>query len=220
MGTIKLIDTANVVFRAIGERPVTSLTNTKGDRLKDCIKQACRDIETLHSWDWLSASIIASSWQGRIATTVPTQRIITVSIGSDTNGYSELRAVPEYVLDRIATTPYTGVNDLARTYAMLGDNKYKFAPYPNDTESRGRIRFYVQLPIDVPVLDAGVFSNVPDRYITLIEKKASHLMCVRYLDDANTASYFQQEFEQLVQQYRNFERGTPVRGTTMYRRSR
>lgn len=220
MGTFKLIDVANVVFRAIGERPVTSLTNTKGDRIKDCIKQACRDIETLHSWDWLNTTIIATSWSNNVATTVPIQRLTTISVGDPTRGYGELASVPEYVIDRTVARPYTGTAPNNGTYAVLGDNKYKFSQYPNDTQSRGRVRFYVQLTINVPLLDNDVFSNVPDRYITLIEKKASHLMCIRYLDDPNTASYFQQEFEQLVQQYRNFERGTPVRGTTMYRRSR
>lgn len=217
MGVIKLIETANVVLRAIGERSITSLNSSNGQRVYDAIKQACRDIETLHTWDWLGNTIIASSWSTNVATTVPTQRIITVSVGSPTTGFREIPSVPEFVIDHAPIKAYTGVSDQATCYSMVGDNKFKFAPYPNDANSRGRIRFYVQVPINIPVLDNDVFSNVPDRYITLIEKKASHLMCVRYLDDMNAASYFQQEFEQLVQQYRNMERGTPVRGTNIYR---
>lgn len=217
MGTIRLLEVANTVLRAIGERPELSLNSTRGDRVKDCIKQACRDVEILHTWQWLETTIIPSTWAGNTATTIPIQRVITVSCGSSLTGYREIQNVTQYVLDRNIPRPYVGQVTSPDMYSMQGDSQFKFHPYPNDSASRGRIRLYVQLPITVPLLDTDVFVNIPDRYIVLIEKKASYLMALRYLDDATNASYFQQEFEQLVQQYRNVERGVPVRTTTMYR---
>lgn len=216
MSTSTLLDTANVVFRSIGERPVTSLTNVQGDRVKDCIKQACTDIETLNSWDWLFEQVNAISWTANVANLGVYRRLYTVSMGELTKGLTELKYLPEIQMDQLPLTPYKGTEDKA-TYYSVRSGAVLFVNYPTDTQSRGRIWFYVQRPIKVPTIDTDVFQNVPEEYMTLIEKKASYLMCIRYLDDPQSGSYFQQEFEQLVQQYRTFERKAPVRKTSMYR---
>jgi hypothetical protein len=217
--TSTLLDTANVVFRAIGERPVLTLGTTQGDRVKDCIVQACNDTETLHTWDWLYVRTVANSWTVNVAQLPTYQRLFNVAVGSPTEGYRELTYVPESQLDRQPLVGYAGTQDKASYYTLVTGG-VKFSNYPTDTTAQGRILFYMQEPIKVPTLDTETFSNVPERYIPLIHKKACHLMCVRYLDDAQAASYFQQEFEQLVQQYRAFERKAPVGKLSMYRAGR
>lgn len=214
-----LLDTANVVFRAIGERPVLTLSTTQGDRVKDCIKQACNDTETLHTWDWLHRRITADSWTVNVAQLPTYQRLFDVVTGDSTQGFKRLEYVTEPQLDSLPVKSYTGTTNAARYYTIVSGG-IKFSSYPGDVVSRGRILFYIQEPIKVPALDNDTFINVPERYLPLIEKKACHLMAVRYLDDAQAASYFQQEFEQLVQQYRAFERKAPVGKTTIYRNGR
>lgn len=217
--TSTLLNLANVVFRAIGERPVSTLTNTQGDRVKDAIKQACTDTEALHTWDWLYRTTVATAWSGNKATLPEYQRLFNVSVGDPTIGYRELTYLPESQLDRRPITAYTGTRDLADYYTLLAGG-IKLSTYPTDITGQGRIQFYIQEPITLPTLDTDTFTNVPERYMVLLEKKACHLMCVRYLDDAQAASYFQQEFEQLVQQYRALERKAPVGKLSMYRGGR
>lgn len=214
-----LLDTANKVFRAIGERPAATLNNVQGDRLKDCIQQAALDVEVLHSWDFLTERVIANSWTLNEADLGPYQRLYEVSIGSPATGFKPLQYVPEPVLDRLPIKPYTGTKDLADYYTTV-QGAVKFSNYPADVTSQGRIVFYIQKSIVVPVADTDVWTNVPDRYLPLIEKKASYLACIRILDDPQAASYFQQELEQLVQQFRNYERRVPVGKLNMFRGGR
>jgi hypothetical protein len=217
--TSTLLDTANVVFRAIGERPVLTINNVQGDRVKDCINQACLDTESLHTWDWLYRKSVANSWVTNFAALSTYQRIFGVTMGDLTKGFTELVYVPELQLDRSPIKPYKGTSDLADYYTLVAGGA-RFSNYPDDTTSQGRIIFHIQEPIKVPTQEIGKFDNVPERYMPLIQKKACHLMCIRYLDDAQAASYFQQEFEQLVQQFRAFERKAPVGKLSMYRRGR
>lgn len=217
--TSTLLDTANVVFRAIGERPVLTINNVQGDRVKDCITQACLDTESLHTWDWLYKKSVANSWSTNTALLPTYQRLFGVTMGDTTKGYTELVYVPELQFDRSPIKPYTGTADLANYYTLVSGGA-KLTNYPNDIVSQGRILFHMQEPIKVPTLESAKFDNVPERYMPLIQKKACHLMCIRYLDDAQAASYFQQEFEQLVQQFRAFERKAPVGKLSMYRRGR
>ena len=216
MSDSTLLDVANVTLRAIGERPVLTLNTVQGDRVKDAILNAARDVEALHTWDWLYKTVPASAWVNEIADIGTYQRLFTVSMGDTIEGYRELVYVPEYILDQQPIKPYTGDRDLARFYTLLS-GKVRFSNYPADSVSQSRIKFYIQQSIVVPTNETDTFSNVPEKYITLLTKKASHLMAIRYLDDAQLASYFQQELEQLVQQYRNVERKAPVRRTTMYK---
>lgn len=219
MSDSTLLDTANVVFRAIGERPVLTLSTTQGDRVRDCINQACTDIESLHTWNWLYKTTVATSWSVNTAVLPTYQRIFGVSVGDTIKGFKELTYVPEVLFDTQPIKPYTGTKDSASYYTLVPTGA-KFTNYPNDVTAQGRVRFYLQEPIKVPALDTAKFDNIPERYMSLVQKKACHLMCVRYLDDAQAASYFQQEFEQLVQQYRSFERKAPVGRLSMYRGGR
>ena len=217
--TSTLLDTANVVFRSIGERPVLTINTVQGDRVKDCIRQACVDVETLHTWNWLYKKTVANSWTVNTANLPTYQRLFGVGMGDTTTGFRELTYVPEMQLDREPIISYTGTQDKATLYTLTSDGA-KFSNYPDDVTSQGRVLFYLQEPIKLPTTELSVFDNVPERYMSLIEKKACHLMCIRYLDDAQAASYFQQEFEQLVQQYRAFERKAPVGKLSMHRGGR
>lgn len=219
MSTSTLLDVCNEAFRAIGERPVLTLNTVQGDRVKDCVKQALRDVEAMNTWDFLLVRAIALSWSGNTATLPTYQRLFTVSVGDAAKGFKDLLYVPPTQFDRMPVTPYTGVTDQADYYTMISSG-VQLSTYPADVTSQGRIRFTYQEPLTFPSSDSSVFPNLPEKYVPLLTKKVSYLMALRYLDDPQSASYFQQEFEQLVQQYRNYERNTPINRPSMFRRGR
>lgn len=217
--TSTLLDVCNESFRAIGERPVLTLNTVQGDRVKDCVKQALRDVEAMNTWDFLLVSASALSWNGNAATLPTYQRLFTVSVGDTTKGFKDLQYVTPAQFDRLPVTPYTGTADKA-DYYTLRSSGVQFSTYPNDVTAQGRVRFTYQEPLTLPSSDLSVFPNLPEKYVPLLVKKVSYLMAIRYLDDPQSASYFQQEFEQLTQQYRNYERKVPVTNPSMYRRGR
>ncbi len=220
MSTTTLLQAGNEVLRSIGERPLLQLSGTTADRLRDVFRQALRDVEALHTWDWLYAQIPAISWSQDEAYLGDIQRLFTVSVGDKTNGYRELMWVDFTDYDQQPITSYTGTSDNARTYTMTSNGRVKLNPYPSDSTAQARVRFYVLQTLTLPTSDDGVFALIPERYMPLLVKRASYLMALRHLDDTATAAYFNNEYEILTQQYRNNERKVPVQQLNMYRRRR
>lgn len=218
--TTTLLQASNEVLRAIGERPLLQLSGTTADRLRDVFRQALRDVEAIHTWDWLYASINAVSWSGDVANVGDIQRLFRVSIGDDVTGRRELVYADP---DQYAVKPliaYTGLRNDAGMYTYKSNGRVGLNPYPADIVAQSRVRFDVLATLTVPTSGDAVFPTIPERYLSLVVKRACYLMALRHLDDSSTASYFNSEYEQLTQQYRNNERKTPVQAVNMFRRNR
>jgi len=220
MSTTTLLQNANEVLRSIGERPLLQLSGTTADRLRDVFRQALRDVEALHTWDWLYAQVPAISWSQDEANLGDIQRLFTVSVGDTTQGYRELQWMDFTDYDKNPITGYTGTDDEARVYTMSSNSRVKLNPYPSDSTAQARVRFYVLQTLTLPSGDDSTFALIPERYMPLVVKRASYLMALRHLDDTATAAYFNNEYEILTQQYRNNERKAPTQQLNMYRRRR
>lgn len=220
MSDTTLLQASNEVLRSIGERPLLQLSGTTGDRLKDVFRQALRDVEALHTWDWLYNQIPAVSWTQDEAYLGDIQRLFTVSCGDTSSGYRELNWVDFTDYDKQPITSYSGKGDNAMWYTMTSNGKVKVNPYPLDSQAQQRIRFYVLQTLTMPSQDSSTFPVIPERFIPLVVKRASYLMALRHLDDTTGAAYFNNEYEILTQQYRNNERKAPTQQLNMYRRRR
>ena len=220
MSTTTLLQASNEVLRSIGERPLLQMSGVTSDRLRDVFKQAIRDVEAIHTWDWLYDSVPAITWLLDTATLPEYQKVFSVAIGDTQTGYRELQYLTGDVYNRLPRTAYTGTGHNASHYTLIGDSQVKINPYPTDSVSQQRVQFNILRTLSLPVLGTDVFPIIPERYIALLVKRASYLMALRHLDDAQAAGYFNSEYELLTQQYRNNERNTPNRQQNMYRGAR
>lgn len=218
--TTTFLQASNEVLRAIGERPLLQLSGNTADRLRDVFRQALRDVEAIHTWDWLYTSINAVSWTADTANVGDIQRLFRVSVGDDTQGRRELAYLDPDQYATQALVSYSGTSSDARYYTYKSNGRVGINPYPSEIVSQSRIRFDVLSTLTIPVNGNDVFATIPERYLSLVVKRACYLMTLRHLDDPTTASYFNSEYEQLTQQYRNNERKTPTNITNMFRRNR
>ena len=220
MSTTTLLQASNEVLRSIGERPLLQMTGVTADRLRDVFRQALRDVESIHSWDWLYDSMLALSWSAGTAYLGDIQRLLRVTIGDNTSGRRELVYLDPDEFERRPNDTYSGTNNTALTYTYKSNGYVSLNPYPTDSVSQSRVTFSVIKTLTVPVNGDDIFSVIPERYMSLVVKRASYLMALRHLDDTNSASYFQSEYEQLTQQYRTNERKVPVTKVNMFKRNR
>lgn len=220
--TTTLLQASNEVLRSIGERPLLQMSGNTADRLRDVFRQALRDVEAIHTWDWLYSSINAISWTADTANVGDIQRLFRVSIGDDLSGRRELHYLDpdEYAIRPLVA--YTGANSgyYGGTYTYKSNGRVGLNPYPSDLLSQSRVRFDVLATLPVPTSGDAVFSTIPERYLSLVVKRACYLMALRHLDDTSSASYFNSEYEQLTQQYRSNERKTPIKEVNMFKRNR
>lgn len=218
--TTTLLQASNEVLRSIGERPLLQMSGNTADRLRDVFRQALRDVEAIHTWDWLYSSINAISWTADTADLGDIQRLFRVSIGDDLTGRRELKYLDpdEYAIRPLVA--YTSASLSGGAYTYKSNGKVGLNPYPNNLLSQSRIRFDILATLTVPTSGDAVFSTIPERYLSLVVKRACYLMALRHLDDTSSASYFNSEYEQLTQQYRSNERKTPVKEVNMFKRVR
>lgn len=212
-----VLQAINQTLLNIGERSVNGITSPTGQLAFNALSEALRDLETVHRWDWLYDYLPAVSWTGETATLDNIRTLQTVQVGSAANGFRELQYVTPQEFDMRALTAYTGTNDSATWYTITGNNEVRLNPYPNDSESRSRVRFYVTRALTIPN-DISSVLPVPDRFVALLVKRASYLMALRHLDDSTSARAFNSEFQELAQRYRDTERKVSTRGMNMYRR--
>lgn len=215
--TTTVLQAINQTLLNIGERSVNGITSPTGQLAFNALSEALRDLETVHRWDWLYDYLPAVSWTAETAMLDNIRTLQTVQVGSATNGFRELQYVTPQEFDMRPLTAYTGVNDAATWYTITGNNEVRLNPYPDDSESRSRVRFYVTRALTIPN-DISSILPVPDRFVALLVKRASYLMALRHLDDTTSARAFNSEFQELAQRYRDTERKVSTRGMNMYRR--
>lgn len=214
-----VLQVINQTLLNIGERSVTGITTPTGQLAFNALSEALRDLETVHRWDWLYDYLPAVSWVAETATLDNIRTLQTVQLGSSSDGFRELHYVTPSEFDARPLTPYTGKTDAALYYTITGNNEVRINPYPSDSESRSRVRFYATRALYLPN-DITSVLTIPDRFIPLLVKRASYLMALRHLDDESAARAFNMEFQELAQRYRDGERKIPTKGLNMYRRRR
>lgn len=213
------LEVMNQVLLNIGERKVSSITSPTGQLVYNVLNETIRDIESVHRWDWLYNYVPAISWSNETAFLDNIRTLHDIQVGSSTTGYRNLHFTTPQDFDARPLTSYTGKQDSALWFSYTGDNEVRLNPYPVDSESRSRVRFYVTKALTLTESISDEFP-IPERFIPLVLKRASQLMASRHLDDNTSARSFGNEYEMMVQMYRNTERRVSTRQLNMYRRSR
>jgi len=224
--TSTLLEVINQTLLDIGERQVTAIVSPFAKKASQYVQEAVRDLQHLHTWEWLYDKILATTWVNQVATLSNIQRIEYVSWDSTGFGgaYQRLNYVdPEIfdatiVPDGFVSTSETSTRPIVWT--MDSYNTARVNPYPTDSSGQARVVFYALRDMVPPTTTTGVFP-VPEYIIPLVRKRAVYLMTVRHLEDAQSAQMIAQEFDQMLHQLRTRNAKTPIGGQmNMYKRNR
>jgi hypothetical protein len=165
----------------------------------DCIKEALIEVSTSAAWNSLRETVTAASWSGDRATLTETvYRVQGVNwYSSPTGSPASTYDYPRYPIEFITMdeylkfplVPYTGATNRPQYWTLQNHYITRVNPYPNDATERGKITFDVFKVVAYPASDSTTFT-CSDQFLNLVQYKASALLALKFLSDANMAQIF------------------------------
>lgn len=224
MTTTKL-DLTNRVLDSVGERRVTVTTGSLALIVEDCIQLALDEVATSANWQDLLQTTVAASWSDEVATlsTNEEYRVRGVMTKNTSTSYpfkTGAQFISNEVFDRHVLYSWTGANtDIVRYWTFGGTGTVKCLPYPADDASKATVFFeYYTIPT-VPSTDGGTYS-MPDRWMRMVELRASALFALKHLSNDKLHTLYNREYMELKRKLLANDTGFPSGGYTMYRGSR
>lgn len=211
MATDTLLTVCNQTLLNCGERPLVNTNNTTGIRVKNAVRTALSDVETLYDWSWARKEVNALSWSGGIATLDNVQRVKGV-YWRDAYSDKILRPEPYAAFRRKCN----GVGT-PNTYCIINDRQVGIRPYPSTITNQANVIFSVVVWVSIPSTDSGIFDYLPDTFVDLLVLRASAIFALTGNNDGGLAAGLNSAYETLAQRLRDRYRNTPSDGLSMYR---
>ena len=222
MATTKL-DLVNRVLDSVGERRVTVTGQALTLIVEDCIQLALDETATSANWTDTKQETVAATWSDELAT-LSTDREVYRVRGVTTKYVSTsypfkiaARFVSNEEFDKLALSSFEGENsNLVRYWTQFRSGTVKVNPYPADADAQATVFFeYFIVPV-VPATDAGVY-GVPDRWMRMIELRASALFALKHQANEKLHTLYNREYMELKRKLLSNDTGLPSGGNNMYR---
>lgn len=222
MTTTKL-QLINRVLVNAHERTILASTQPLGSVVSDCIDEALIEVSTSAQWTDLRRTTVAASWSTNVAT-ISASEIYKIKEVKTVNGSTypmmyPASFVPQEEFDLQSVYSYTGTAGQVAYWTYETSQTVKCNPYPNDTTSKGNVKFVYQVVPVQPTTDSGVYT-LSERYLKLVEMKASSTFCFKHLSDIKSYQVYQSEYERLRIRLLTSDVGVPPQGYNMYRGNR
>lgn len=218
-----LIEAINRVLLDIGERQVTTVSNPASRKAKAFLQDAYRDMQEFHDWSWSYHDFTASSWSNDEATYSGLKRVRRVLWDSgDTNPKTLIPFVSNDLYERYQLESFNDTDDPNKQplrFTIIDDDTLLFNPYPTDATSRGKIVVWGYEYFEPPSFADDTFS-MPERFMSILIKRAVYMMLLRHLGDLQAAQYHEGEFATLLNYQKSKEFRTPTGGVNMHRQGR
>jgi hypothetical protein len=225
MSTTKL-DLVNRVLDSVGERRVTDTTGALALIAEDCIQLALDEVSTSANWNVTRQITVASSWTGTLASvsTSEVYKVTAVTTHNDSTSYPfkmQAKFVSMEEFQRIPKRPWTGANSGYVQYWTFwqGTGQIACTPYPNDDDSKAQVFFEYHTIPTVPSTDNETYIQ-PDRWMRMIELRASALFALKHQADDKLHTLYNREYMELKRKQLSNDTGFPSGGYTMYRGTR
>lgn len=222
MTTTKL-ELINRVLVNAHERVLTVSTQPLGNIVSDCIEEALIEVSTSSQWVDLRNSTVATSWSTNVAT-LSTSEVYKVSEVKTISGTTyqmsiPSRFVPKEEFDLQSIYSYSGTAGQVLYWTYETSQTVKCNPYPLDATAKANVKFVYQI-IPVPPSSDSTAYTLSERFLKMIEMKASSMFCFRYLSDIKAYQVYQSEYERLRIRLLASDVGVPPQGYNMYRGNR
>ncbi len=228
MTTTKL-DLVNRVLDSVGERRVTA---TSGDNratiVEDCIQLALDEISTSASWTQLKNVQTPDSWSSDVATIDSTNEVYSVKgvywysspDGAAETNYDYSKYVVPFLTNEefLRHQQWNYDSDavlVPQMWTYVTDQTIKLSPYPTDATEQGKIFVeYYYIP-SIPSTDNDSYTP-SDRWMRMVELRASSLFALKFVGDYNLHQVFNVEYTQLKRNLSKRDVGLPSGGYSMY----
>lgn len=207
-----LLNCCNRILLNCGERPILTTNSTTGIRVKNALRTAFTDVQTLYDWSWMRVEVTAVSWSNAVAKIENMQRLKSV-IYRGTNGCNRVLSSEPY-LQATRKRVYVGKPE---TYALINATDVMVNPYPTTVDEKAKVVFLIVPWLSIPSTDDATFSIVPDAFIDLLIERASAMFAAQFTNDLSLTQVFNSNYETLAQRLRDRYRNVPTDGLNIYR---
>jgi hypothetical protein len=218
-----LLEAVNRVLLDVGERQVTTITNSASRKAKAYLQDAFRDMQDFHDWSWSYREFTAVSWDNEKAAYGKLKRVREVYWDTGSNNprtridYVPVSTFELYSLESFNSTD--NPNSKPLRYCILDEDTLKFNPYPTDVNAQTQIVVFGYEFFDPPETNDEKF-DMPERFVSILVKRAVYMMLLRHLGDFNAAQLHQGEFELQLKYQKDKEFKMPTGGISMHRQGR
>lgn len=222
MTTTKL-DLVNRVLDSVGERRVTDTTGALALIVEDCIQLAIDEVATSAKWNVTRQFSVASSWSTVFASVSASEvyAVTAVSTLNNTVTANPFKQQAQFVsieeFERIPQQAWTGSNTgMVRFWTFYqGTGQIACTPYPDDDDAKAQVFFEYHTIPTVPVTDVGTYTQ-PDRWMRMVELRASALFALKHLSDDKLHTMYNREYMEFKRHQLSNDTGFPPGGYTMY----
>jgi hypothetical protein len=219
--TTTKIQLINRVLVNAHERTILASTQPLGNVVSDCINEALIEVSTSSQWTDLRRTTVATSWSTNVAT-LSASEVYKVSEVKTKIGdaYYPCPFLTKEVFDAQATSSFTGnAGYFVQYWTYETSQTIKCNPYPSDTDAKATVYFVYQIIPEQPATDATAYT-LSERFLKLVEMKASSVFCFKHLSDVKSYQVYQAEYERLRLRLLTSDVGVPPQGYNMYRGNR
>jgi hypothetical protein len=210
------LELINRVLVNAHERVLTASTQPLGNIVSNSIDEALIEVSTSTQWTDLRRTTVASSWTDNVAN-ISASEIFKIS--EVRTGVVPSRFVPKEEFELQSEYSYTGTSGQVQYWTYETSQTVKCNPYPTDNTAQANVKFVYHIIPSQPSTDSGVYT-LSERFLKLIEMKASSMFCFRYLSDLKSYQVYQSEYERLRLRLLASDTGIPPQGYNMYRGNR
>lgn len=171
-------------------------------KFRNFVVMALHDIANSYDWSWLYKTNSAGvAWTNERAVINDMVRIYAVQYNGVSLTPMSYRIFLKNTLYPINSSGYVAVHN----YAQADDNAVVVNPYPTTAEERALFIFAYIRRVSVPSTASEVFS-FPERYVTLLHKRAVYYAMLRHVHDMEQAQMAEKDYEVALQQLVSRER--------------
>jgi hypothetical protein len=217
------LDLVNRVLDSVGERRVPNTAGALALIVEDCIELAIDEIASSALWNVTRRFTTAASWTQSLAAVSANEVYKVTSVSTLNNSVAanpskrQARFVSTEEWERIPKQAWTGANSgMVRYWTYWqGTGQIACTPYPDDDDAKAQVFFeYHVIPV-VPSTDDGVYAQ-PNRWMRMVELRASALFALKHQADEKLHALYNQEYAQLKRSLLTGDTGFPPGGYTMY----
>lgn len=197
MATTTKLELVNRILDSAREQRIQSTTQPLGDIALSCIEAALVDVCTYANWIDTRTTGVAT-WVGGVATLATTTDYRITAVRQE-NSAGTQSVYAGYInkddFDSRTNSGYLANDDTPQYWAYyLTSNSVRVLPYPSEAAGIAKVFFDTQFTPSLPATDATAFA-VPERFLGLVEMRASSLFCLKYLGDYKLYEIFDREYE-------------------------
>jgi hypothetical protein len=175
-------------------------------KFRQFVNMALNDLCNAYDWAWLYQDIpgVQFAWTNERFVLTNFARLVSITYASRQIRVVSVTRFREWTLNPIPDD-FIGFPFFNWMVAQVDDNSFLVNPYPTNADNRNKFAARVIRQITPPTQATGTFP-FPERYVSLLEKRAVYYAMLRHAHDLEQAQMAEKDYEMQLKVHMDRER--------------